>query len=88
MITRTVEVVPAAGIHARPAAACVRAANAHDARVQIGRADEEPVPADSIVAVTGLDVRQGETVELHASGAEAAAVVDAIEAVLTEPVEE
>lgn len=66
------------GLHARPAALLARVAGAFDAEVTINGAD-----AGSVLELMALGVKQGETVELRASGAEAeaalAAVVAAIE---------
>jgi phosphocarrier protein len=84
---RTVEVVPNAGLHARPAAAFVRAANEFEADLSVGRPGEEGVDANSMLAVTGLNVRNGETVRIVAEGDDAAEALDALEAVLTTPVE-
>ncbi|WP_135304540.1 HPr family phosphocarrier protein [Haloarcula amylovorans] len=88
---RTVEIVPEAGLHARPASKLVQTANAYDATVQIGHAgadDEELVAANSMLAVTGLNAQQGDEVVLVAEGDDAEAALDALEAVLTTPVEE
>ncbi|WP_436924878.1 HPr family phosphocarrier protein [Halosimplex amylolyticum] len=83
---RTVEVVPEAGIHARPAAEFVQTANRFGAELTVGRPDEEMVSANSMLAVTGLNVRNGETVRIVAEGDDAAEALDALEAVLTTPV--
>ncbi|MBX0294676.1 HPr family phosphocarrier protein [Haloarcula nitratireducens] len=88
---RTVEIVPKAGLHARPASKLVRTANAYDATVRIGHAgadDEELVAANSMLAVTGLNAQQGDEVVLVAEGDDAEAALDALEAVLTTPVED
>ncbi|MFC6726857.1 HPr family phosphocarrier protein, partial [Halobium palmae] len=58
---RVVTVVPDEGLHARPASKFVSTANEFDSEIRVGRADDgEPVPANSMLAVTGLDVRGGE----------------------------
>ncbi|MFC5278605.1 HPr family phosphocarrier protein [Halorubrum rubrum] len=85
-----VEVVPAAGLHARPASKLVKTANRFDADLSIGRPDDGDdglVRADSMLAVTGLNVAHGESVRVVAEGPEATAALDAIEALLTNPVE-
>ncbi|WP_276272405.1 phosphocarrier protein HPr [Haloarcula litorea] len=87
---RTVEVVPEAGLHARPASQFVRTANQYDAAVRVGRADEGDdglVEGNSMLAVTGLNVEHGESVRLVAEGEDAAAALDALAAILTTPVE-
>ena len=88
---RTVEVVPAAGLHARPASSLVQTVNTFDATVEIGRAKDgadELVSANSMLAVTGLNVTQGESVRLVAEGPDAAAALDAVAAILTSTVED
>lgn len=87
---RIVEVVPAAGLHARPASKLVKTVNRFDADVSVGRADdgeEGAVRADSMLAVTGLNVRNGESVRVVADGPDAKTALDAIEDLLTSPVE-
>ena len=87
---RIVTVVPEAGLHARPASKLVRAAKEFDADVTVEPVDGDAAPADaaSMLAVTGLNVARGERVRIVAEGPDAEAALDAIEAVLTEPVEE
>lgn len=85
---RTVEVVPDAGLHARPASKFVQTVNAHEATVTVGRADadDDPVAGNSMLAVTGLNVSHGERVRLVADGSDAEAVLDALEELLSTPV--
>ena len=87
---RIVTVVPEAGLHARPASKLVRSAKAFDADTTIEPIDGDAAPASaaSMLAVTGLNVAQGDRVRLVSEGPDAEAALDAIEAVLTEPVEE
>ena len=87
---RTVEVVPEAGLHARPAASLVKTVNTFDATVEIGRTTDgdELVSANSMLAVTGLNVTQGESVRLIADGPDATAALDAITDILTSAVED
>jgi len=88
---RTVEVVPAAGLHARPASSLVQTVNTFDATVEIGRGTDgadELVSANSMLAVTGLNVTQGESVRLVAEGPDAAAALDAVATILTSTVED
>jgi phosphocarrier protein HPr len=85
---RTVAVVPEAGLHARPASEFVRTAGQFEAEVLVGRAEDDGdslVSADSMLAVTGLNIDHGESVRIVAEGPDAAAAVDALEAVLTTP---
>lgn len=88
---RTFEVVPEAGLHARPASAFVQTAAEFDADVTIERADggdSDGVRADSMLAVTGLNVEHGEEIRVVADGDDAEAALDALGTVLTEPVTE
>jgi len=87
---RTVTVVPEAGLHARPASEFVRTANEFESELSVGRPDDgdELVRANSMLAVTGLNVRHGESVRIVADGPDAADALDALAAVLTTPVEE
>ena len=85
---RLVTVVPEAGLHARPASKFVETANEYDCDIQIGPEDGDLAPARSMLAVTGLGVKSGETVRLVAEGEDSEAALDALEAVLsTEEVE-
>ncbi|AUV81840.1 HPr family phosphocarrier protein [Salinigranum rubrum] len=85
---RLVTVVPEAGLHARPASKFVETANEYDCDIQIGPKDGDLAPARSMLAVTGLGVKSGETVRLVAEGEDSEAALDALEAVLsTEEVE-
>ena len=86
---RTVTIVPEAGLHARPAAAFVRAVNEHESDVRIGRVDDEDlIAAGSMIAVTSLGVETGEDVRLVADGPDEEATLDALDRVLTAPEDE
>lgn len=88
---RVVEIVPEAGLHARPAAKFVETANEFDADVTVAPVaegeDAEPVAASSMIAVTSLGVKHGEEVRLSAEGEDAEAALDALEEVLSTPEE-
>ena len=85
---RTVEIVPEAGLHARPAALFVEAVNDHGAEVEAGPPDGDLVPAQSMIAVTSLGVGQGDKLRLVADGPETEAVLDELEQILTTPEDE
>lgn len=85
---RVVTVVPDEGLHARPASKFVSTANEFDSEISVGRADGETVPANSMLAVTGLDVRGGEDVRLVADGEDAEAALDELTGLLSSPVED
>lgn len=82
---RTVEIVPEAGLHARPAALFVEAVTDHDADVEAGPPGGDLVPAQSMIAVTSLGVGQGDELRLVADGPEADTVLDELERILTTP---
>ena len=85
---RTVEIVPEAGLHARPASQFVQTVNEYDAEITVGPADagaDDMVMANSMLAVSGLGAKHGESVRLVAEGEDAEAALDALEAVLTTP---
>ena len=89
-----VQVVPEAGLHARPASRFVQTANEYDCDLQVVATDEngdtsdEPVNARSMLGVTGLGVEHGEYVKLIADGDDAGEALDAVETVLSTPEEE
>lgn len=72
-----VELVDPEGLHARPAAALVKAVAGFDARVTVNGAD-----AASLLRIIALGLRHGERVHVRADGAEAARAVDAVVALL------
>ncbi|MFW5955789.1 MAG: HPr family phosphocarrier protein [Halorhabdus sp.] len=85
-LSRVVTIVPAAGLHARPASRVVQQAGEFESEIQIGRADsDETVSAKSMLSVSGLAAEQGEAVRLVADGPDAEQALDALEAILTTP---
>ena len=81
MLERTVQVVNAHGIHARPAAEIVKVAGRFRSHVTIARDDLE-VNAKSIMGVMMLAAECGAEVRLRADGEDAAAALDALEALI------
>lgn len=87
---RTVEVVPEAGIHARPASRFVQKANEFEIEVSIGRADAadgQLVSAKSMLSVTGLNIEHGESVRIVTDAPEASEALEELAAILTAPTE-
>lgn len=78
MVTRTVVIGSASGLHARPAALFVAAAAAQPVKVTISTGDRKPVPAASILSVLALGATYGTEVTLHADGDGAQAAVDTL----------
>lgn len=87
MPERIVTVASRVGLHARPAAVFVKAASAAPVPVTIAKEGKEPVSARSILAVLGLDVRQGDRVVICADGTGAEATLDELEALLSADLE-
>ncbi|HET8977975.1 MAG TPA: phosphoenolpyruvate--protein phosphotransferase [Solirubrobacteraceae bacterium] len=71
----------AIGLHARPAARVTALARRYDARVLVARAPDEPrVAATNFTDVVALGVRWGDALRVAARGADAAAAVQALQA--------
>lgn len=87
MPERIVTVASRVGLHARPAAVFVKAASAAPVPVTIAKEGKDPVSARSILAVLGLDVRQGDRVTIVADGTGAEATLDELEALLSADLE-
>jgi phosphocarrier protein HPr len=85
MPSMTVVVTCEEGLHARPAALFVQAANRAPAKVSIAKDGGTAVDARSILAVLGLDVRQGDAVVLETQGDGADRVLDDLARLLTPP---
>lgn len=66
--TRKVVIASPIGLHARVAARFVQRVAGWHLPVTIGRPGGKPVNAGSMIAVMGLNVRQGEEIILEASG--------------------
>jgi phosphocarrier protein HPr len=85
-----VRIVNKKGLHARAAAKVVKTAGGFDARVEVirlPREGEAPDPAakagaTSVLSLLMLAAEKGVEVELHASGAQAQEVLDALVALI------
>jgi phosphocarrier protein FPr len=82
--TIRVTVVNALGIHARPAAALVTTASRFESTITIAHAGhaDKAVTARSINAVSLLGARQGDELELCASGSDARAALEALRSII------
>jgi phosphocarrier protein len=78
---RTLRIVNEKGLHARASAKFVEVVEAHDARVDVRR-DGMDVSGDSIMGLLMLGASRGTTIEIRTSGAEAAKLADALEALV------
>lgn len=75
--SRVVEIVNERGLHARASAKFVKLAAGFDAEVTVSR-DGQTVDARSIMGLMMLAAGPGSTIEIAAEGAEAAAALDAL----------
>jgi len=78
---RSVIVVNERGLHARAAAKFVRVAERFNAEVSVSKGDMT-VSGGSIMGLMMLAAAQGSTLELRATGREAAAALDALAALV------
>ncbi|TQN30462.1 phosphocarrier protein HPr [Haloactinospora alba] len=76
MAERWVKVASEVGLHARPAAQFVEAASTAAGDVTLAKGDSSPVSAKSILAVMGLDVRNGDEIVISSDGEDAETVLD------------
>jgi phosphocarrier protein HPr len=76
-IVRTVRICNLRGLHARAAAKFVKCAGTFAADVTVAR-DGNSVSGLSIMGLMMLAASNGSNIEIHASGAEAAAAADAL----------
>ncbi|HJS48676.1 MAG TPA: HPr family phosphocarrier protein [Gemmatimonadales bacterium] len=81
MTERTLTIVNPLGLHARPAAQLVRLASSFASHVELER-DGLAVNAKSIMGVMMLAAEHGAAVRVRADGADEAAAVDAIAALV------
>lgn len=85
MVERSVRIASPHGLHARPAAAFVKAAASCGVPVTVGKSDREPVDASSMLGVLTLNAAQGDEVVLRADGERAEEVLDQLVAMLSDP---
>jgi phosphocarrier protein len=78
MLTKSVVVGSAVGLHARPAAIISEAAAELDTEVFIGIPGDEPVDAGSSLLIMTLGAGSGDTVEVSGSSEADVAVVAAL----------
>ena len=81
VIRRQLEIKNALGLHARAAALWVQTALEFDADLVVSK-DEQQVNGKSIIELMMLAAARGSRIEVVASGPDAAAALDAIEALL------
>ena len=82
-IERTIRIVNKRGLHARASARFVKTAEAFDADIRVTK-DGQTVSATSIMGLMMLAASTGSTIALEASGPQAQAAMDALEALVTD----
>ncbi len=80
-LSRTVTIENELGLHARPAARFVECAGGFDAEVTVTK-DGETVPGTSILGLLMFGAGPGAELEIAATGPEADAALDALEALV------
>jgi len=83
MITRSLRIVNEKGLHARASARFVETVERFDADVEVVR-DGMTASGDSIMGLLMLAASKGSTIEVRVTGAEAAALADALEALVAD----
>ncbi len=82
-VTRTLHIINEKGLHARASAKFVEVVERHDARAQVTR-DGMTVSGDSIMGLLMLAASRGTTIDVATSGAAAAVLADALEALVAD----
>ena len=72
------------GLHARPAALFVQAAARQPVKVTVGRPEQTPVDARSLLSVLALGAGQGDTLQLSADGENARAALEELALLLSQ----
>ena len=88
MVSRIVSVASRDGLHARPATLFVQAVRDCASSVRIGRLEQPPVDARSILSVMSLGVKCGEKVELSVDGVTAETDIDHLAELLAHDLDE
>ena len=82
MVSKTTVVKNPSGIHARPASLFVQEASKYESSVTVGKVGEDAKDAKSILMVMSLGMACGCEIEIAADGADEAAAVDALVALI------
>ncbi|MCX7286050.1 MAG: HPr family phosphocarrier protein [Rhodobacterales bacterium] len=81
MESRTLRIINEKGLHARASARFVEVVEAHDARAEVLK-DGLSVSGDSIMGLLMLAASRGTSIDVRTSGAEAAKLAEALEALV------
>lgn len=80
-IERTLQIVNEKGLHARASAKFVEVVEGFDANAEVTR-DGQQAGGDSIMGLLMLAASKGTTIDVRTSGPDAAALADALEALV------
>lgn len=81
-ISRQIKIINEKGLHARAAAKLVDVVEKYDATAQVTHEDQS-TGADSIMGLLMLAASKGKTIDVQVRGTEAAALADALEALIS-----
>ena len=81
MVSQVLRIVNEKGLHARASAKFVEVVEAHDASATVEK-DGMSVSGDSIMGLLMLGASKGTTIQVSTSGADAAKLADALEALV------
>lgn len=82
-VTRRLKIINDKGLHARASAKFVEVVEAHDARARVSK-DSMDTDGDSIMGLLMLAASYGSTIEVETSGAQAEALMTALEALVAD----
>lgn len=82
-VTRRMKIINDKGLHARASAKFVEVVEAHDARARVSK-DGMDTEGDSIMGLLMLGGAYGAVIEVETSGAEAASLMTALEALIAD----
>ena len=82
-IARTLRIVNEKGLHARASAKFAECCEGFDARADVSR-DGHSAAGDSIMGLLMLGASRGTTIDVVATGPEAAALMDALDALVAD----
>jgi phosphocarrier protein len=83
VLVRTLPITNSRGLHARASAKFVKCAEQFDAKISVER-DGQAVPGTSIMGLMMLAASQGTTIQVTASGRQAAEAMTALETLVAE----
>jgi len=82
-VTRSLRIVNEKGLHARAAARLVEVVEGFDATAEVSQ-DGHSTGGDSIMGLLMLAASKGTTIDVRTSGPDAAALADAVEALIAD----